>query len=206
MKIEKDLRCTVVTRFERKAFIDGASSLKAIKLLIKHDIPVLALKNLHSKVYIFDKHLCMIGFANFTKKGLTKNHELLMKLTETAEIEPVLNYADNLMNRIYCSRGSGNMKKDIEIEQSIKTTYHENKEEKRILSYGLGAELKTIPQKYFDPDQVVLSVSAGEAQELIKTYFIHAHPDDQYHHYKQLDGLMTFRQNHGWTNGYYLLY
>lgn len=82
--IEKDLRCTVVTRFERKAFIDGASSLKAIKLLIKHDIPVLALKNLHSKVYIFDKHICMIGSANFTKKGLTKNHELLMKLTETA--------------------------------------------------------------------------------------------------------------------------
>ena len=28
-------------------------------------------------------------------------------------------------------------------------------------------------------------------------YFIHAHPDDQYHHYKQLDGLITFRQNHG---------
>ena len=197
LKIEKDLRCTVVTRFERKAFIDGASSLEAIKLLIEHDIPVLALKNLHSKVYIFDKHLCMIGFANFTKKGLTENHELLMKLTETEEIEPVLNYADNLMNRIFAAGNWQITTKDIEIEQSIKTAYHENKEENSILSYSLGAELKNIPQKFFDPDQVVLSVSVGDTQELVKNYFIHAHPDDQYHHYKQLDGLITFRQNQG---------
>ena len=44
---------------------------------------------------------------------------------------------------------------------------------------------------------MVLSVSDGETHGLVKTYFIHAHPDDQYHNYKQLDGLMTFRQNHG---------
>ena len=195
--IEKDLRCTVVTRFERKAFIDGASSLEALKLLIEHDIPVLGLKNLHANVYIFDKHVCMLGSANFTKKALTENHELLMKLTETEEIEPVLNYADQLMNRIFAAGDWQITKKDIEIEQSIETAYHENKEENSILSYSLGAELKNISQKYFDPDQVVLSVLVGETHELVKTYFIHAHPDDQYHHYKQLDGLITFRQNHG---------
>lgn len=195
--IEKDLRCTVVTRFERKAFIDGASSLEALKLLIEHDIPVLGLKNLHANVYIFDKHVCMLGSANFTKKALTENHELLMKLTETEEIEPVLNYADQLMNRIFAAGDWQIMKKDIEIEQSIETAYHENKEENSILSYSLGAELKNISQKYFDTDQVVLSVLVGETHELVKTYFIHAHPDDQYHHYKQLDGLITFRQNHG---------
>src|SRR4051794_2455522 len=65
---KKGLNCTIVTRFERKAFIDGASSLEALKILIENNITVLALKDLHSKVYIFDHHTCMIGSANFTKK------------------------------------------------------------------------------------------------------------------------------------------
>lgn len=195
--IEKNLKCTVITRFERKAFIDGASSLEALKLLIEHDIPVLALKDLHSKVYIFDQHTCMMGSANFTKKALTVNHELLIKLTEKEEIEPVRNYSDKLINDIYATDNWQITKENIEIEESIKNAYKENKDVKRVLSYSLGAELKTHSHKSFDPDHEVLSVSVGNTHELVKKFLIHAHPDDKHHNYKRLDDLITFRQNHG---------
>ena len=42
------------------------------------------------------------------------------------------------MNRIFAAGDWQSAKKDIENGQSIKTSYHENKEENSILSYSLG--------------------------------------------------------------------
>ncbi|MEK4284199.1 phospholipase D-like domain-containing protein [Ureibacillus sp. FSL K6-0165] len=74
----KNLYCKIITRFERKAFIEKSSSLEALKLLIENNVQILALKDLHSKVYLIDGEKCFVGSANFTTKGLTTNHELLL--------------------------------------------------------------------------------------------------------------------------------
>ncbi|MCP1495099.1 HKD family nuclease [Peribacillus frigoritolerans] len=192
---KKGLNCTVVTRFERKAFIDGASSLEALKILINNNVTVLALKNLHSKVYVFDKKTCMIGSANFTKKALTQNHELLMSLTEGGEVSPILNYTDKLIDDIHVKGNWQITDEQIEAELKIKNAYVESEKVQSVLSYSWGAELNIHDRKRIDLNEVVLSVSVGGTHQLVSKYLIHAHPNDR--NYNQLNDLITFRQSEG---------
>ncbi|GAA0448485.1 hypothetical protein GCM10008983_28150 [Lentibacillus halophilus] len=193
--LRKNLSCTVITRFERKAFIDGASSLKALKILIQNNITLLALKDLHSKVYIFDNKNCMVGSANFTHKALNKNHELLLKPTDPEDISLILEYKDQLIKEIL-DQGDFSITDDqVEIEMKITEDYLENDKSKKVTSYNWGAELNNLQFKEIDREKVVLSVSAGGTHKLVSKYLIHAHPNDR--NYKQLENLITFRQAKG---------
>ena len=191
----KGLKCTVVTRFERKAFIEDASSLEALKILINNKVTVLALKDLHSKVYVFDKKTCMVGSANFTKKGLTQNHELLMSLKEIVEVSPILEYTDKLIDEIQISGNWQINDEQIEEELIIKNAYDQSEKVQSTLSYSWGATLNTSNSKLSDLNEMVLSVSVGGTHQLVSKYLIHAHPNDR--NYKQLKNLITFRQAEG---------
>ncbi|MFC3885575.1 phospholipase D-like domain-containing protein [Bacillus songklensis] len=192
---KKGLDCTVVTYFERKAFIDGASNLKALKILIENNVTVLALKDLHSKVYVFDNKTCMIGSANFTKKALTQNHELLMNLTELKEVSPIIKYTDKLIDDIYGIGYWQITSEQIEAELKVKNAYVESEEVQTVLSYSWGADLNIGSSKQWDLNEVVLSVSVGGTHKLVSEFLIHAHPNDR--NYNQLKDLISFRQAEG---------
>jgi HKD family nuclease len=189
------LKCTVVTRFDRKAFIDGASSLEALQILIENHVTLLALKDLHSKVYVFDRKTCMLGSANFTKKALTQNHELLMTFTEQKDVLPILKYTDKLLDDIN-AQGNWNITDDqIEAELKVRNAYVESEAVQSILSYSWGAALKKSNGLQKELNEEVLSVSVGGTHQLVSKYLVHAHPDDR--NYNRLKNLITFRKAEG---------
>ena len=63
-------KITLVGRFLPKDFIDGASSIEAIRLSLQSGYSVKALSNLHAKIFQIDSELIYTGSANMTGKGL----------------------------------------------------------------------------------------------------------------------------------------
>lgn len=186
--------CTIVTRFERKAFIEKASSLDALKLFIQNEIKVLALKDLHSKAYIIDCKKCFVGSANFTNKGLTKNHELLLYFDKKDDVDKVIFYANELIKKIEQS-GNWQITMDhIQMEQDILQRYQNNQRDNEKINYTWGADLKS--EDVVDEDSIVLSVPAGGTIHLIEKYFIHAHPISNGYNYSPTK-YITFRKANG---------
>lgn len=70
-----NIKCNIITRFNREEFIRGASSIEGLEHLVNAGANLFALQDLHTKLYIFDKHSVIMGSANFTFKGFYKNHE-----------------------------------------------------------------------------------------------------------------------------------
>jgi len=64
----------VITRFNLNDFRSGVSSLKALRKLIENGAEIKGIKNLHSKVYIFDTKSMIITSANFTNGGFFTNY------------------------------------------------------------------------------------------------------------------------------------
>lgn len=183
-------RIMVITTFERDNFINGASSLAALKLLIEHDIPVFALKDLHTKLYIFNDTKCIVGSANFTKRGFSINHELLLSINDPATINELIKYADDLLNQIQ-SNGNWQISSElIEQEETIIQSLVQPNQPKPTHSWG--AELENSNAS----ENVVLSVSAGDTWEIINQFSIHAHPVKRGFNYRETD-LITFRKKNG---------
>lgn len=61
----------IVGRFSPKDFIDGASSIDALRECILIGYTVKCLPNLHAKIYQIDTDLIFTGSANMTGKGLS---------------------------------------------------------------------------------------------------------------------------------------
>jgi len=70
------IEVTVITKFSRADFYFGASSLEGLLELAKSNVELLALKKLHTKLYIFDNNKIILGSSNFTTGGLETNIEL----------------------------------------------------------------------------------------------------------------------------------
>lgn len=168
---DKHIDCKILTRFERKSFIEKASNLDALKLLIENGVQILALKDLHSKVYLIDYKTCFVGSANFTNKGLNINHELLLYFDDKDEVEKFNSYANELITSI--SDWLITIER-IQNEQDIIEGYKESQEEKEKIVDSWGADLKS--KNTDDENSIVLSVSAGDTIHLIEEYFVHAHP------------------------------
>lgn len=189
----KSINCTVITRFDRKSFIEGAHSLDALKKLISNGIDVFALKNLHTKMYIIDDSQCFTGSANFTTSGLNTNHEILMHF-DTHEIDPFNTYVNELLTKIKQSGDWLITLKQVEMEELIVKSYmNQMKEDKRI-NTSWGANITT-PERP-DEDAMVLSVPAGNTHHLITKYHVHAHPVSKGYNYTQTDYL-AFRRAKG---------
>lgn len=191
---EHHVNCRVITRFERKSFIEKANSLDALKILIENGVQVLALKDLHSKVYLIDSKRCFVGSANFTNKGLNINHELLLYFDEISEVEKFNSYASELVTSI---EESGNWLVTIERiqkEQEDIEKYKESQKEKEKINDSWGAVLKS--EELVDENSPILSVPAGDTIHLIEKYFIHAHPIAKGYNYTPTE-YITFRKSNG---------
>lgn len=115
-----NIKCTLITRFDREDFLNSASSIAGLELLIDYGVEIFALQNLHTKLYIFDNESVIMGSANFTFNGFYKNHEfgIFMK-TELAFSEECIAYFDGLLNDINKSGDWRVTKVQIENEKRI---------------------------------------------------------------------------------------
>ena len=72
--------------------------LEVLKNLIERGVKIIAIKNLHTKLYLFDNSTAIIGSANFTSGGFGKNVELSVQLKNNPdEIKQLCEYYDNLL-------------------------------------------------------------------------------------------------------------
>lgn len=186
----KNIKCTVITRFDRSLFINGGSSIEALELLYKTGVEILALQNLHTKLYVIDNKIYLTGSANFTNKGLTTNKELLILFNEETEILPFLNYANKLYSDIINSSNYYVDEKLINKEIELKKNQKPVEQDPR-MNFTWGAKLSTN-----NVDTIVLSVSAGGTYDLVEEFAIHAHPNTSNYSYKKTE-YITFRKRNG---------
>lgn len=83
--------CSVITRFYREDFISGASRLTALRLLVEAGAKILAVKDLHAKLYLIDNDIALLGSANFTTGGFISNVELSLIIDNEPTVLSELN-------------------------------------------------------------------------------------------------------------------
>ncbi|MGE6203001.1 phospholipase D-like domain-containing protein [Guptibacillus hwajinpoensis] len=117
------INCTIITRFNREEFLQGANSLEGLEVLYKSGAAIYALQHLHSKLYVFDNRSAILGSANFTFSGFFRNHELGIFVHQEKDfVGNTLNYAKDLLSSIK-SAGEFELTEDIikkEKEQMLK--------------------------------------------------------------------------------------
>lgn len=82
----------VITRYNLNEFRKGVSSLAAIERLLKAKAEIKSVKNLHSKLYLFDEKSVIITSANFTNGGFFTNKEFGVLSDEINTISESKNY------------------------------------------------------------------------------------------------------------------
>ncbi len=78
--------CVLISRFNYENFATGVSDINALIELHQAGAEVLALKNLHTKLYLIDDRIVILGSANFTNGGLQTNHELSLIATDEPQL------------------------------------------------------------------------------------------------------------------------
>jgi hypothetical protein len=86
----------VVTRYNLNDFKKGVSSLSAIERLLNAKSQIKSVKNLHSKLYLFDEKSVIITSANFTNGGFFNNKEFGILTDEYKTVIESSDYFDAL--------------------------------------------------------------------------------------------------------------
>lgn len=86
----------LITRYNLSDFACNASSLDSLQYAVERGAKVYGIRQLHSKVYLFDKRAAVITSANLTSGGLINNYECGIYTTDPDVIEQLHNYADGL--------------------------------------------------------------------------------------------------------------
>ncbi len=81
-----------ITRYNLNDFAAKASSIKAIKRLVANNVQVKGIRDLHSKVYIFNRKSAIITSANFTSGGFFNNYEFGVITYHTKEVTESIDY------------------------------------------------------------------------------------------------------------------
>nr|WP_239541455.1 phospholipase D family protein [Pullulanibacillus pueri] len=146
-----NIKCCIITRFNREEFIRGASSIEGLEHLVRAGAKLYALQDLHTKLYIFDNHSVIMGSANFTFNGFYKNHEFgLYMENENDFTKQCQDYFDGLLNKL---KSNGDWQ--ISLERILKERQYVNisvknlKGKKGMNEYNIakwGAVLNDIPQ------------------------------------------------------------
>lgn len=84
----------LITRYCLRDFASGVSSLDGLKFSVEGGAMIYGVKDLHSKIYLFDKRVAIISSANFTTGGLINNFECGVLITDVA----VVDYLDSHFN------------------------------------------------------------------------------------------------------------
>lgn len=96
-----NVECTFITRFYLEDMFAKANSIDAIELMMNSGIQVYALKSLHTKLYLFDDNVGVVGSANFTSGGFVSNFELsLMAVEEIALLSDLHAYYDDMIEKL----------------------------------------------------------------------------------------------------------
>ncbi len=143
---KQNVACTIITRFYREDFLNNASSIEGLDLLKKNGASIYALKGLHTKLYLFDEAIAVLGSANFTFGGLVLNHELSLYISDETElIESLRSYFDVLFDKVKSSLESEITQEIIDNEIIKLETIIKNRKDKNTTyknNYQYGAELK----------------------------------------------------------------
>ena len=86
----------LITRYNLQDFAMKVSSLTALKFSVECGASIYGIKELHSKVYLFDKRAAIVTSANLTNGGLISNYECGIFLTEKILIQNLHKYFDEL--------------------------------------------------------------------------------------------------------------
>lgn len=129
----KGISATMITRFDHSAFIKGANgksanSIKGLRIMKDANIDLFAVLDLHTKLYLIDDKIGIVGSANFTQSGLNKNVELSLYIENEPELLNALKeYFDDI--RAACEKQEKEITKELldKEEQKIKD---ENKKSK----------------------------------------------------------------------------
>jgi len=150
----EELTCTIITRFYRDDFISGASNIYGLEQLLHAGAKLYALKNLHTKLYIFDNESVITGSFNFTFNGFYKNHEFGVLMEEEPSFtKECTDYFNGVLTRI---NDKGNYlitqsKIDNEKDVVIKSKRIGKKKDPTLKEYNIndqwGAEIKGVSRK-----------------------------------------------------------
>ena len=141
----KGVEIKIITRFNLNDFRSGVSSLSALKALISNNGKVKGVRNLHSKVYLFDRKSTIITSANFTAGGFFNNYEFGIKSTETETIKESFDYFNSLWN---LDSKDLSLSDIMEWEAIIKNSKQTPKEPK-LPDYGIKASIQGTSEKQY---------------------------------------------------------
>jgi hypothetical protein len=158
---DNQVKCTIITRFYREDFLNHASCLEGLRILLEAGVKVITLKSLHSKLYIFDDELAILGSANFTMGGFQFNHELSLIIEDEEEfINQLSKYYDDLLDKI---ESSGDWQLDLKkVEEEIrfvdelsKNRKDRNIKYKNIYQFGAAITDKTEIRESDDIEKII---------------------------------------------------
>lgn len=167
MEENPNLKVEVITRFYREDFINGVSSIDALERLNDAGVKIYALDGLHTKLYLFDNDIALLGSANFTSGGFKLNHELSLFIDEEALVNQDLQtYFENLLDDIIKAGDYLLTAEKIAEEKRLITSILERRTQKGIKYKNearFGAKIPTTHPttdiEEADPIQVILSDS-----------------------------------------------
>lgn len=117
---KKNIKCTVITKFYYDNLIKGVSDFEALEMMVDCGIKVYILKELHTKLYLFDDNCGMMGSANFTQGGFQFNHELSLYIEDDEEtLDSMHQYFDTMVVEIEKQGDEGRLNKEWLTEQKI---------------------------------------------------------------------------------------
>ncbi|CAM5211088.1 hypothetical protein OURE66S_02690 [Oligella ureolytica] len=105
-RVLSDKKITLYFRGNKQDFVNGTVCVNTIRALHASGVRCLLVRNLHSKVYIFDEKTMYVGSANLTNNGLssTGNIEVLYKTqyeqSFRIQLKESLQYAVELTDEI----------------------------------------------------------------------------------------------------------
>lgn len=97
---KRTINLNLITRFNLSDFYDGVSSLEALEYILDKGGQIKGIKNLHSKLYIFDSKEAILSSANLTQAALFRNFEFGMLTSNIDAISSIETYYDNLWHKI----------------------------------------------------------------------------------------------------------
>lgn len=115
-------RIEVLTRFDLNDFASGVSEITALRSLLQAGAHVGGIADLHSKVFLFDDRLAVIGSANLTHKGFYSNQEFGVEVSEPTVIASTVAYFNDLWTRAAMASLDGLSRWELEIAVSAGTS------------------------------------------------------------------------------------
>lgn len=146
--LKPEIDCIFVTRLYLNDFLKGVNSLQALSKLLNAGVKVYALRGLHAKLYLFDDETAIVGSANFTVAGLSKNFELSILTDEESVIAKVSLISDEIIK--YCEENTGRVTEELlsQIMDDYNALYAKQQKDKDTTAYKTyGAEAQNI-KKY----------------------------------------------------------